>query len=60
MLRTFSASLLTISALGKGNNDGFHRENSFEYVLIDDDTVTMKLFIYNARNADIDEIHGDV
>ena len=60
MLRTFAASLLAIAAMGKGNGDGFLRVNSFETVLVDDANVTMTLFIYNARNGDIDELHGDV
>ena len=60
MLRTFAASLLAVSAMGKGNGSGFLRENSFETVLVDDANVTMTLFIYNARNGDIDELHGDV
>ena len=60
MLRTFAASLLAVAAMGKGNGDGFLRVNSFETVLVDDANVTMTLFIYNARNGDIDELHGDV
>lgn len=60
MLRTFAASLLAVAAMGKGNNDGFLRVNSFETVLVDDANVTLTLFIYNARNGDINELHGDV
>lgn len=60
MLRTFAASLLAIAAMGKGNGDGYLRINSFETVLVDDANVTMTLYIYNARNGDIDELHGDV
>ena len=60
MLRTFAASLLAIAAMGKGNNDGFLRVNSFETILVDDPNVTLTLYIYNARNGDIDELHGDV
>jgi hypothetical protein len=60
MLRTFAASLLAVAAMGKGNNDGFLRINSFETVLVDDANVTLTLYIYNARNGDIDELHGDV
>ena len=60
MLRTFAASLLAIAAMGKGNNDGFLRVNSFETILVDDPNITLTLYIYNARNGDIDELHGDV
>ena len=60
MLKTFAASLLAVSAMGKGNGDGWLRANSFETVLVDDANVTMTLFIFNARNGDIDELHGDV
>ena len=60
MLRTFAASLLAVAAMGKGSGDGFLRVNSFEVVLVDDVNVTMTLYIYNARNGDIDELHGDV
>lgn len=64
MLRTFATSLLAVAALGtatqKGNGDGFLRVNSFGAVLVDDDNVTLTLYIYNARNGDIDELHGDV
>ena len=60
MLRTFAASLLAVATLGKGNNDGFLRVNSFEILLHSDTYSELKLYIYNARNGDIDELHGDV
>ena len=62
MLRTFAASLLTIAAMGRGNGNGYLRENSFETVLVDDNNVTMTLFIYNKNNekGGPDEFHGDV
>ena len=60
MLRTFAASLLAVAAMSKGNNDGFLRVNSFETVIIDEEAIIMTLFIYNARNGDVNELHGDI
>ena len=42
MLRAFKANLLTVAVLGRGNTDDYHRENSYEYVLINDSNIKFK------------------
>ena len=63
MIRYLITLVLVTVVLGRGNSDGSSRENAFEVELIDNENYTLKLYSYNSRNEDnedVNELHGDI